>query len=172
MWCTCWQCCPRGTAVRQTYSSFTWTQKWKSINNLNFSEENFSPLMNIQAWLQLNLKIEFSVCFFPALGAWQTQAPSDMSQRETYCLKKVRGEVGGWEGKKTKKWADTNQKRSPVPWEGGTLKIGKKTCSCKTDLLCDYRDKLSLSFWWGKFHNVYIFICFYKWLKMGSDHSA
>lgn len=47
--------------------------------------------MNIQAWLQLNLKIEFSVCFFPALGAWQTQASSDMSQRETYCLKNVGG---------------------------------------------------------------------------------
>lgn len=129
MWCTCWQCCPRGTAVRQTYSSFTWTQKWKSINNLNFSEENFSPLMNIQAWLQLNLKIEFSVCFFPALGAWQTQASSDMSQRETYCLKKVGGK------KREKKWADTKQKRFLVPWEGGTLKIRKMTCSCKTDLL-------------------------------------
>lgn len=49
--------------MRKTNSSFTWTQKWKSINNLNFSEENFSTLMNIQAWLQLNLKIEFTVYF-------------------------------------------------------------------------------------------------------------
>lgn len=63
----------------------------KINKQFELSEENFSPLMNIQAWLQLNLKIEFSVCFFPALGAWQTQASSDMSQRETYRLKKVGG---------------------------------------------------------------------------------
>lgn len=134
MWCTCWQCSPRGTAVRQTYSSFTWTQKWKSINNLNFSEENFSPLMNIQAWLQLNLKIEFSVCFFPALGAWQTQASSDMSQRETYCLKKVEKKR-----ERTKSEQIQNKKKFSIPWEGGTLKIRKIICSCKTDLICDCR---------------------------------
>lgn len=64
MWCTCWLFSPMGTVLRQTYPGFLWTQKWKSINNLNFFEENFSSLMNIQAWLQLNSKVEFSECFW------------------------------------------------------------------------------------------------------------
>lgn len=47
---------PMGTVLRQTYPGFLWTQKWKSINNLNFFKGEFSSLMNIQAWLQLNSK--------------------------------------------------------------------------------------------------------------------
>lgn len=93
MWCTSWLFSPMGTVLRQTYPGFLWTQKWKSINNLNFFKENFSSLVDIQAWLQLNSKIEFSECFFffffwMHYKLWQTQTSNTMSHRETV-LKKI-----------------------------------------------------------------------------------
>ena len=76
--------------------------------------------MNIQAWLQLNLKIEFSVYFFPAPGAWQTQASSDMSQREIHCLRKK---------KKAKKKKERERERENKQTNNNKKTHGRMTVS-------------------------------------------
>ena len=88
MRCTCWLFSPMGTVLRQTYPGFLWTQKWKSINNLNFFKENFSSLMNIQAWLQLNSKIEFSECFWMHYKH-DKRKPQTACLTGRQCLKKI-----------------------------------------------------------------------------------
>lgn len=91
MWCTRWLFSPMGIVLRRTRPGFLWTQKWKSINNLNFFEENFSSLMNIQAWLQLNSEIEFRECFLNApsmtnIGHKRHGPQGDLGFKENHTL--------------------------------------------------------------------------------------